>query len=175
MPIQPIRPRAAAAALVSGSTVARVLTARGAIAGAFGAGSLALWFLLIDTIARTPLWSPSVVGHVLLTGAAPSSAIGVDVAIVAWFSLVHCALFMGFGIAATFALRAAAVRPTSLIGVGSLTVALQAGTVLGSHFFAPGLGEALGWLYIGAGNVAAAISMSLCLDALPTPEDVVRM
>jgi hypothetical protein len=174
MPIQPIRPRAAAAALVSGRTVARVLTARGAIAGAFGAGSLALWFLLIDTVARTPLWSPSVVGRVLLTGAAPSSAMGVDVGVVAWFSLVHCALFVGFGIAATLALRAAGVRPTSLIGVGSLAVALHAGAVLGSHLLAPGLGDVLGWLYIGVGNVVAAISMSLCLDALPTPEDVER-
>jgi hypothetical protein len=173
MTIQDIRraPAARTAALPDG-TLARVLTARGAIAGCFGAGTVALWFLLIDTVTRTPLWSPSLMGGTLLLGASPSASIGVDLGLVAGFSLVHCLLFAAFGIAATFVLHGTRVRPGSLIGIAGLAAGLQAGFALGAYALAPGLGEALGWLYVGGGNVAAAVSMAVCLGALPDPADV---
>lgn len=148
-----------------------VVAARGAIAGCFGAGTVAIWFLVIDALTRTPMWSPSVVGAAVLRGQPASTAAGVDLSMVAAFSLVHVVLFMAFGVAATLTMRRFAVRSASMVAVAGLAIGLQAGFVALAVFIAPGIGDALGWATVSGGNLAAAISMSVCLEALPEPGD----
>lgn len=150
--------------------VARLLAARGAIAGCFGAGSLAIWFLLIDALARQPMWSPSLVGNVILNGASVTAPVAIDLGVVGVFSILHCLAFAAFGIGVTFALNRAGVRPLSFIGVAVLAAALQAGVVVTTGVLEPGLGDALGWVFVTAGNAVAAVTMAICLEVLPAAE-----
>jgi len=86
------------------------------------------------------------------------------------FSILHCLVFAAFGIVVTFALNRAGVRPLSVMGVALLAAALQAGVVVTTGVLEPGLGSALGWVFVTAGNVVAAITMAICLYALPAAE-----
>ncbi len=158
------------AAVLPSPHVARLIVAQGAIAGCFGAGALAIWFLLVDALVRQPMWSPSLVGNVILNGASVTAPVAIDLSAVAIFSIVHCLLFAGFGIVMTFALNRAGIRPLSLVGVALLAAALQAGVVVTTGILAPGLGGALGWMFVTAGNAVAAVTMAICLNALPAAE-----
>ena len=75
----------------------------GFITGLIGAGVVAAWFLLLDTIQHVPLWTPSLLGTVLFKG--PAAAAGhqsVDPGMVAAYTLVHHAAFIGVGLVASF-------------------------------------------------------------------------
>jgi len=170
MSIRTIRSNAPTAVLPASEHGVRKVMARGAIAGSFGAGTLALWFLVVDALMRTPMWSPSLMGDIVLKGAQPAAGASVDLGLVAGFSLVHFALFTAFGIAVTWALRLIRTRPFSLLGVAFIAVALHGSFVVADLVLFPGLGDALGWIFVGAGNVAAAVSMALCLAALPSAD-----
>ena len=75
----------------------------GFITGIIGAGIVAAWFLLLDTIQNEPLWTPSLLGTVLFKGT--DAAVGhhqVDPGMVAAYTLVHHAAFIGVGLVASF-------------------------------------------------------------------------
>ena len=75
----------------------------GFITGIIGAGVVAAWFLLLDTIQHVPLWTPSLLGTVLFKGAAAAARHQeVDPGMVAAYTLVHHAAFIGVGIVASF-------------------------------------------------------------------------
>ena len=71
----------------------------GFITGIIGAGVVAAWFLLLDTIQHVPLWTPSLLGTVLFKGAhAAAEHNAVDPGMVAAYTLVHHAAFIGVGL-----------------------------------------------------------------------------
>lgn len=75
----------------------------GLITGIIGAGTVAAWFLLLDTIQQTPLWTPSLLGTVLFKGTdAAAGHQAVDPGMVAAYTLVHHAAFIGVGLVASF-------------------------------------------------------------------------
>jgi hypothetical protein len=75
----------------------------GFITGIIGAGVVAAWFLLLDTIQHVPLWTPSLLGTVLFKGAdAALHHQQVDPGMVAAYTLVHHAAFIGVGVVASF-------------------------------------------------------------------------
>lgn len=65
--------------------------------GAIGAFVVALWFLIIDSIAGHPLRTPSVLGQVLLFGQSRPTIDRVDFGAVFAYTAVHFGLFMIFG------------------------------------------------------------------------------
>jgi hypothetical protein len=75
----------------------------GFITGIIGAGVVAAWFLLLDTIQHDPLWTPSLIGTVLFKGAhAAAGHVAIDPGMVAAYTLVHHAAFIGVGVVASF-------------------------------------------------------------------------
>lgn len=75
----------------------------GFITGIIGAGIVAAWFLLLDTIQNVPLWTPSLLGTVLFKGTDAAVAHQqVDPGMVAAYTLVHHAAFIGVGLVASF-------------------------------------------------------------------------
>lgn len=75
----------------------------GFITGIIGAGIVAAWFLLLDTIQNVPLWTPSLLGTVLFKGTEAAVAHQqVDPGMVAAYTLVHHAAFIGVGLVASF-------------------------------------------------------------------------
>lgn len=135
----------------------------GFFAGATGAALTALYFLAMDVVQHEPLYTPSLVGAVVLRGAEVGAAVSVDLALVGIFSLVHGALFVGYGIVWAAALSRLRETPDlPLIALGCF-LGLEIGFVVGVSVVAPGLATAVGHGHVVAGNVLAAIGMAVWL------------
>ena len=139
----------------------------GTMAGVIGASALALFMLLVDTARREALYTPSVMGSALLRGVPPSEATGIDLSMVAGFSILHGAAFIGVGILAAWA---TAMRHAS-VATFTLAIALFAVLELGFLFtcalLQPALLEAVGVAPATVGNLLAAIGMAAYLHRWP--------
>jgi hypothetical protein len=140
------------------------LLREGVIAGAIGATSVAIWFLLVDTIAGRPLHTPRILGaaffSVLGTAMTPDSAS----AQVLGYTVFHYIAFAVLGIIAAALIRAAQSEPNIVAGLVVLFVAFEAGfyglTALLSQ------SELMGnfaWYQVGAANLIAAGLMGFYL------------
>src|SRR5437667_12090490 len=71
----------------------------GLIAGLVGAATVALWFLIIDSIQGRPLYTPTVLGTALFGRGAglPWSDVGPDLGMVLMFTWVHGLAFVVVG------------------------------------------------------------------------------
>src|SRR5262249_38832936 len=82
----------------------------GLLAGAAGAATIAAWFLLLDTVAGHPLWTPSVLGTALVRGGgaiASPETLPVDMEMVVNFTWMHVLAFLVIGLAASKLLQLA--------------------------------------------------------------------
>jgi hypothetical protein len=134
---------------------------RGAIAGVIGASAVAIWFLLIDTIAGRPLHTPSLLGAMVLRlfNADIAGPVTVNVAHVAFYTLLHYAVFIALGILVFAVVRLSRRNPGVLALALMLFVAVEVaftGFVAALQF--TGLGT-LAWTHIAVGNLIAAVSM----------------
>ena len=171
IPTLPYRPHATALAAPRPGEE-RVLIALGVASGSFGAGAVALWFLIVDAITRVPMFSPSLAGAVVFQGASPSATQSIDLSLVAGFSIVHFLAFAAFGIATTFALHALRLQAASFQGLFMIFMTLNAAVLLAIFGIAPEIGDTLGWFAICGANAAAALAMVFCLNEMPSLEDV---
>ena len=131
----------------------------GVIAGALGATGVALWFLIVDTIAGQPFFTPRVLGEAVMSIVAPESFASSFV-IVALYTVFHYAAFILAGIVAVALVHASARQPQLLAGVVILFVALEVeyyGFVLMLQL-ATRL-EGIAWYQVGAANLVAALLM----------------
>lgn len=82
---------------------ASTILVEGFITGVIGAGIVAAWFLLLDSIMHEPLYTPSLLGTVLFEGAgAAANHIEIDPGMVAAYTIVHHVAFIVVGIIASF-------------------------------------------------------------------------
>jgi hypothetical protein len=83
-------------------SIPTILT-EGFITGIIGAGVVAAWFLLLDTIQHEALYTPSLLGTILFKGAgAAGGHHEVDPGMVAAYTIVHHVAFVGVGVVASF-------------------------------------------------------------------------
>ncbi|HJU72883.1 MAG TPA: hypothetical protein VJ717_03985 [Gemmatimonadaceae bacterium] len=134
----------------------------GVLAGLIGATTIAVWFLAIDAFAGRPFFTPTVLGAALfdVTG----SAFGGRslVANIAMYTVVHYALFIAIGVAATYATNAAERKPSQLTGVVLLLVALELGIfTLTALLVRSPLFGVIAWWQFGIANVIAAWTMGM--------------
>ncbi len=143
----------------SSSTVADILyeTFYG---GAIGGSILALFFAVMDVVQGRALFTPSALGTAFFTDAAASADVEIRLDMVAYFSVVHLAVFLliGFGLAIAYRrLGAYARRPTLM---AALTFAvLTGGFAAAGAVLAPGVVAVIGLPWIAAGNLLTAIGM----------------
>lgn len=140
---------------------ARNVIREGLIAGVIGATGIAIWFLIVDTIAQRPLFTPALLGSGLLsvfdrgTSEVPSFA-----ASVIMYTFFHYVVFGIAGIIVSVVVGLAESTPSILggffilfvvfeLGIHSLVVILRESTILG----------ALAWYQIMIGNLLAAVLM----------------
>jgi len=139
----------------------------GTMAGVIGASAIALFFLLVDTARREALFTPSVMASALLRGQSPSEVTGVDLSMVAAYSVLHGAAFVAVGILAAWA---TAMRRES-VATFTLAIALFAFLELGFLFtcaiLEPALLDAVGVAPATVGNLLAAIGMAAYLHRWP--------
>jgi len=143
-----------------------VVVTDGLFAGAFAAGLFALYFLAVDLVRSEALTTPSLVGAVLLQGAAPQDAVTVKLGLVAAYSLVHAVLFGAFGVSVSVVTNRLSRMPDlPLLALGCF-LALEGGFLIGTELVSPGLGAAIGHGFVLAGNVVAAIVISVYLHSV---------
>lgn len=139
---------------------------RGAIAGAIGAATLALFFLVLDAIAGRPFNTPAFLAGVT----AGRATVELSAPLIAVYTLVHFALFIAVGVLATWVIERARIRPHFLLGavLGFLLfdIVFYAGVLITGV----NVVRALGWPGVLAGNVLAGMAMFAWLQA-SAPED----
>ena len=70
----------------------------GMVAGLLGAVTIAVWFLVVDSLSGRPLYTPTVLGLALFQGTAGlASSVAIDLEMVLMFTWVHGLAFMAIG------------------------------------------------------------------------------
>ncbi|MDJ0850569.1 MAG: hypothetical protein QNK04_19525 [Myxococcota bacterium] len=132
--------------------------------GAVGGSVVALFFLVIDALQGEPLFTPSLMGMVLFSGESAESVVGVHLDMVAWYSLVHFAIFGLLGTGMTLLVHAVGTHFRHPLLVLLLAFGVfEAAFVLVSAVALPGVMGRLGALPIAAANLLAAGAMGTYL------------
>ncbi|MDF1504743.1 hypothetical protein [Roseisolibacter sp. H3M3-2] len=137
------------------------LIREGLATGMLGAVAVALWFLLVDSLAGRPLHTPALLGAVVTGAADPALAADGDgrLGLAALYSLVHVVAFGLVGIAAVFLVHRAERSPSM---VALLLMLFAAVEVAFTGFVALLEVNAIGdiaWYQVALGNVVAAVVM----------------
>jgi hypothetical protein len=133
----------------------------GLVAGLIGAATVALWFLILDTVNGRPLSTPTLLGTAIFrhgTLAAPET-LPVSLEMVAMFTWVHALVFVGLGGLASRLLGLAERNPSFGFGVLLLFAVFQFGFIIAAMLFAAPVLHALTWPAILAANVLATATM----------------
>jgi hypothetical protein len=139
-------------------------SAEGITAGLIGAGSIAIWFLLVDVVRGRPLFTPSLLGTALFRG--PSSigspeSVSISAAMVLLFTVAHGVVFIGIGLLAALLVRLAEKNANYGFGIVLLLVFALSGFIFVSMVFASELLHALSWPAVLAGNLLAVVAMAM--------------
>ena len=144
--------------------VSSAVYTEGLLAGVVGAATIAGWFLLLDSIAGRPLYTPSVLGTALVRGgeaiAAPDT-LPVDMEMVLTFTWMHVLAFLVIGLAASKLLEQAERDPNLGFGILLLFVVFEFGFIAVFSTVAGEVLEVISWPSILVGNLLAAAAMSL--------------
>lgn len=154
--------RAPAEPVAVPSTVA----AEGMLAGVIGAATIALWFLILDTIDGHPLYTPSVLGTALFRGGEGldhPEGLPVSFEMVLMFTWVHVLHFLVIGGVAAQLIAIAERNANVGFGIVLLFVVFEFGFVAACMLFAEPVLRALAWPAVLVGNLLAAAAMAVAL------------
>lgn len=135
----------------------------GLYAGIIGAAIVALWFLIIDTIAGQPLNTPTHLGTLLIKGVEASIAATVDPAMVAAYTAVHVVLFVIVGMLASYLVTLFDRYPAAGIVLVFLFAFFEVGFFIASAALGGVLMGHLAPWAVGVGNLLAAAGMAVYL------------
>lgn len=137
--------------------------AEGIRAGLIGAATIALWFLVLDTIAGRPLYTPNVLGTALLQGPdALDAPGGVPIALetVLTFTWIHVLAFLLIGVAAARLVALAEVDAHFGFGILLLFIVFEFGFLAVNVVLAEPVLRAVAWPAVLGGNLLAAAAMA---------------
>ncbi len=130
----------------------------GIYAGAVGATAIAIWFLIIDTIAGKPFYTPKLLGSAVISvlgKAMPDSSFTQ----VAGYTLFHYALFALIGIIVVAVVHQSERTPAILAGLLILFVALQLGMYVLSALLKESPLGTMAWSQLFIANLLASAAM----------------
>src|SRR5690349_9020144 len=133
----------------------------GIMAGVLGATAVAVWFLVLDTVAGRPFATPSMLGASLATlFGAPGT--GPAVVHVLGYTLFHYAAFIVVGLIVAAVINNAENEPSLLIGFMILFVAFEIGWYGWTALLArPESFGQLAWYQVMVANLIAAATMGI--------------
>lgn len=135
----------------------------GLVAGLIGAGSVAVWFLLVDIFAGKPLFTPAVIGSAAFFGLRDPVELVVSMQPVLLYSVVHIFAFAVVGIIASTMLAETERDPHLSWLLVEFFVVLEFGFyAVVALLFTPLL-AALAWVNVAVGNLIAAVTMGYYL------------
>jgi hypothetical protein len=138
----------------------------GLTVGLLGAATIALWFLALDTLAGRPLYTPTVLGTALFHGGRGLDSPGtlpISFETVVSFTWVHVLAFLLIGMGAAKLIDLAERNPSFGFGLVLMFVVFQYGFLQVSMILAEPVLHALAWPQVMAGNLMAALVMSVTL------------
>jgi len=131
----------------------------GIVAGLLGAATIALWFLVVDTLNGRPLYTPTVLGTAVFRGGAgldhPES-LPVSFELVMQFTWLHAIVFAIVGGLAARLLAFAEHTANVGFGIVLLFVVFEFGFVAVTMVFAEDVLSSLAWPAVLVGNLLAA-------------------
>jgi hypothetical protein len=140
------------------STLSEILL-DGLFTGIIGALIVALWFLALDTLAGRPLYTPALLGNIVLHGFSDANAglLTIEPVAVAAYTAVHLLLFVAVGVVFSYAMTLFERFPIMFFVLLVAFVSLQAGlfvldSVLGAAMFR----QLAPWAVIVANLLASA-------------------
>ena len=138
------------------------LSQEGLVAGILGAATIAVWFLLLDTLTGRPLHTPTVLGTAIFRGGeglASATTLPVSFEMVVLYTWVHGLVFCVIGGVAARLLALAERSPNAGFGILLLFVVFEFGFVMTAMVFAEPVLRAVTWPSILVGNLLAAAVM----------------
>ena len=142
--------------------VSSAVYTEGLLAGVAGAATIAGWFLLLDTIAGRPLYTPSVLGTALVRGGEALSAsqpLPVDMEMVINFTWMHLLAFLLIGLAASKLVELAERDANLGFGIILFFVIFEFGFIAVFSIVAEEVLRVISWPSILVGNLLAAAAM----------------
>jgi hypothetical protein len=133
------------------------------IAGALGALTIALWFLVLDTLEGRPLWTPTVLGTALFRGGAglgTPDTLPVSFEMVLMFTWVHVLAFVAIGGIVAHLLGYAERHPGAGFGILLLFVIFHFGFMVAAAVVAAPVLRVLSSWSVLAANLLAAAAMT---------------
>jgi hypothetical protein len=134
----------------------------GLIAGFLGATSVALWFLIVDSMAGRPLHTPTLLGRGLFSIFGPAGGDSM-LAEVAGYTIFHYGAFALAGIIAVMVVHQAEREPSVLVVFMLLFIIFELGFYGVAAILAETRLGALAWYQVAVGNIVAALVMGLYL------------
>ncbi|MCK5490071.1 MAG: hypothetical protein KAI98_08775, partial [Gemmatimonadetes bacterium] len=135
----------------------------GIAAGLIGAGVVALWFLVLDSVVGRPLYTPAALGSAFLYGASASDAVLVSPGTVLGYTVFHIAAFIVFGIVVSALVTQVEKFPPLVFGLIILFVVFETFVIFMVAILGTWLMDELAWWAILVGNLLAAVSMGTYL------------
>ena len=131
----------------------------GLVTGLWGAGAVALWFLLVDMVGNAPLHTPAALGSAILLGATEPLDVELNAGVIAAYSFVHIVAFVVVGMVfVRLASRTARAADFWLPAISMLV--LMEGLFFGTATLAGGwVLEEIGWWTILIANGLAVATM----------------
>ncbi len=136
------------------------LAVEGIGTGIIGAGTVAIWFLLLDIIAGRPFFTPGALGAALFLGATSPSDVAVTLGLVATYTVLHFTAFFAVGVAFVWVSERIERTPGFWLLAVMGFIVVEAG-FLGTAGLLGGwvLGALGGWLAVLVGNLLAVAAM----------------
>jgi hypothetical protein len=134
----------------------------GMLAGVIGAATVALWFLLLDTAAGHPLYTPTVLGTAIFRRAALASpeTLSVSLEMVGMFTWIHVLVFAALGGIASRLLGMVERNPSWGFGLLLFAVVFEFGFLAVALVFATPVLRLIPWPSVLVANLLAAGTMS---------------
>ncbi|MFQ5682656.1 MAG: hypothetical protein ACE5HC_05215 [Candidatus Binatia bacterium] len=134
----------------------------GMVAGVIGAATIAIWFLILDTLNGHPLYTPTLLGTTLFQRGGDLSGLDslqVSIDMTLMYTWFHVLIFCVIGGMASRLLALAERNLNFGFGILLLFVGFEFGFIVIAFLFAEPVLHALAWPAVLIGNLLAAATM----------------
>ena len=138
---------------------AHPVTRQGIVAGLLGAVVVAIWFLIIDSVLREPLYTPAALATILFQGGGTPDSVVVALTPVLGYSFVHFTFFVLFGVLLSGLVMQVEKFPPLAFGLLILFVVFEVFFIAMVAMLGRWILEELAWWSILVGNILAALAM----------------
>lgn len=133
----------------------------GIVAGLLGAAAVAVWFLIVDSVAGRPLFTPAALGSAIFFGTEAAGHVEVSASTVLGYTMIHVAAFVLFAVVISALVIQAERTPPVLFLLLILFVAMETFFIAMVAMLGQWILEELAWWSVLAGNVIAAVTVGL--------------